>query len=382
MQRLRGKSIDYNLGFEGRKVFKVTRNRNLPEALTNNCALISDTPPETTYPMWISNLPPSNDLEITSDRLMLPKDLDYLTEGDIISISDRGDVTALFRTSTNYNTFLLTERCNHYCLMCSQPPKDVQDDWLLQQTFDAIRLIPKWEQRIGFSGGEPSIYGQKLISLVDQCRAYLPDTMIDILSNGRAFANTEYAKSLGNVGHKACMVCVPLYSHVPEIHNFVVQSEHAFDETIEGIMNLKAVGVQVEIRIVIHNQTIDSLVDTCTYIANNLRFVDHVALMGLEITGFTRANLDQLWIDPFDYKDQLSQAVRVLRSHGLTHSVYNHQLCTINSDTVPSYAKSISDWKNEYLPQCGECSKKSECGGFFSSGILYKHSDHIKPFDI
>ena len=379
MQLLRGKSSNFNLSFTGRKVFKVTRQENLPTSLRDNCVLISDNPLDDNYPLIISehdNKPPKD-----KDFLVLPKGMEYLNNDDVISISDRGDLTALFRCSASYNTFLLTERCNHYCLMCSQPPKNIQDDWLLKQTSDAIRLIPKWATRIGFSGGEPTIYGDKLISLVDQCRAQLPTTMIDILSNGRAFSNMEYTQYLGEVSHPACMICIPLYSHIPETHNFVVQAESAFDETIEGIMNLKAVGVQVEIRIVIHKQTIDSLVDTCEYIANNLRFVDHVALMGLEITGFTRANLDQLWIDPYDYKDQLSQAVKVFKNRGLKHSVYNHQLCTINSDTVSSYTKSISDWKNEYLSQCSDCSKKSECGGFFSSGIMYKHSEHINPFN-
>jgi hypothetical protein len=31
--------------------------------------------------------------------------------------------------------------------------------------------------------------------------------------------------------------------------------------------------------------------------------------MGLEITGFTRANLDLLWIDPYEYKHTLSDRV-------------------------------------------------------------------------
>jgi hypothetical protein len=38
--------------------------------------------------------------------------------------------------------------------------------------------------------------------------------------------------------------------------------------------------------------------DTCAWLARNLPFVDHVALMGLENTGFALANQDLLWIDP------------------------------------------------------------------------------------
>jgi MoaA/NifB/PqqE/SkfB family radical SAM enzyme len=81
-------------------------------------------------------------------------------------------------------------------------------------------------------------------------------------------------------------------------HDYVVQSVNAFNETVRGILNLKSLDRRVEIRVVIHKQTIDRLVRLCEFIARNLLFVDHVALMGLEITGFTRANLDDLWIDP------------------------------------------------------------------------------------
>jgi hypothetical protein len=41
-------------------------------------------------------------------------------------------------------------------------------------------------------------------------------------------------------------------------------------------------------------------------LARNLTFVDHVALMALENTGFAIANSDKLWIDPLDYRTELA----------------------------------------------------------------------------
>ena len=43
--------------------------------------------------------------------------------------------------------------------------------------------------------------------------------------------------------------------------------------------------------------------------------------------------------------------------------------------------KDISDWKNEYLPECIKCNKIKDCGGHFKWN-LKKHSDYIKPFTI
>ena len=102
--------------------------------------------------------------------------------------------------------------------------------------------------------------------------------------------------------------------------------------------------------------------------------------MGLEMTGFTRANLDKLWIDPYEYKDILSESVHTLVQYGMNVSIYNHQLCLINDDVLPYYKKSISDWKNEFVDDCNGCKRLSECGGLFSSGVQNGYSKNLTPF--
>jgi len=128
--------------------------------------------------------------------------------------------------------------------------------------------------------------------------------------------------------------------------------------------------------------SVERLEEIANFIARNLLFVDHVALMGLEIMGFTRANLDELWVDQYDYKDKLSAAVNLLSSYGVNVSVYNHQRCLVNDDVMHAYRKSISDWKNEYLIECNGCAKQTECGGFFASQIKYRISKNIQKFNI
>ena len=71
------------------------------------------------------------------------------------------------------------------------------------------------------------------------------------------------------------------------------------------------------------------------FIAENLPFVAHVALMGLEMTGFTKANSAALWIDPFDYQEQLATAVERLELAGIHTSLYNHPLCLLPEGLWP-----------------------------------------------
>lgn len=303
----------------------------------------------------------------------------YLGEGDVVALS-AGRLRSLFRANSRHNSILLTEQCNNYCLMCSQPPKRIDDRWLLAEAMETIRLIPRETESLGITGGEPTLFGERFIDLLRHAKHWLPHTALHVLSNGRRFADASFAEAYAAVEHPDLMVGIPVYSDGPARHDYVVQAKGAFDETIRGILNLKRLGQQVEIRVVVHRQTIERLPQLAEFIARNLLFVDHVALMGLEMTGFTRANLDTLWIDPAAYKDTLSKAVRILSTYGIRTSVYNHPLCVVNRDVEHCYVRSISDWKNEYAPECAGCARMRECGGFFSSGIQHGYSTSIRPF--
>jgi hypothetical protein len=134
------------------------------------------------------------------------------------------------------------------------------------------------------------------------------------------------------------------------------------------ILKLKDRGQRVEVRVVLHAITAPRIVETCKWFARNLPFVDHVALMGLENTGFAIANADELWIDPIDYKESLAEAVNTLASAGTRVSVYNIPLCLLPRSIWPYAVQSISDWKNDYVDECRSCVERERCSGFFTTG--------------
>jgi His-Xaa-Ser system radical SAM maturase HxsC len=260
--------------------------------------------------------------------------------------------------------------------MCSQPPKQVNDSWILDDLSKVIDLLEKDARVIGFTGGEPTLHGDRFIELLQQCHDRLPRSSIHVLSNGRRFADVSFSRKWASVEHDDLMVGIPVYSDLSHIHDHVVQADGAFDETIRGILNLKQLKQRVEIRVVLHKLTYERLPQLARFISRNLLFVDHVALMGLEITGFTRANLDALWIDPLEYQNHLFEATTLLDDFGVRTSIYNLQLCLLDRHLWKYAVKSISDWKREYFPQCAQCSARSICGGVFTSA-QHRHSDHI-----
>jgi len=273
---------------------------------------------------------------------------------------------------------LVTERCNSFCVMCSQPPRDIDDSHIVDDLLQAIPLFDRGAREIGITGGEPTLIGTRLFTLVERLKSYLPETSVHILSNGRNFKDIELAQSIARLRHPDLMIGIPLYSDVPSIHDFVVQADGAFDETIAGILNLKRCGVRVEIRVVVHRETYERLPALSRFIARNLLFVDHVALMGLELMGFAKSNLDAIWIDPVEYQPQLREATEWLAANRVRVSIYNHQLCLLDPAIRRFAVRSISDWKNEYMPECEGCELKHDCGGFFSSAKL-RYSANIRP---
>ncbi|CAM3131864.1 His-Xaa-Ser system radical SAM maturase HxsC [Komagataeibacter xylinus] len=301
--------------------------------------------------------------------IVLPKSFSYLSSGDAIAFNfSKKNLRVLFRENSRHNYFLVTENCNHYCLMCSQPPKNLDDSWVLNRLKKLIPLLPCKTDFIGFTGGEPFTNVDSFLEIISLCNAHVQANHIHVLSNGRYFKDRLIAEKLSKVANKNLTIGIPLYSSVDWIHDYVVQSKGALNETMMGILHLKEYGLNIEIRVVLNKITTERLEETALWISKNLPFVNHVALMGLENTGFALANDDVVWIDPVEYKKALSNSVNILQSVGLSVSIYNLPFCVLDQSVWNISRQSIADWKNAYLPQCETCQAKPYCAGFFSSG--------------
>jgi His-Xaa-Ser system radical SAM maturase HxsC len=303
----------------------------------------------------------------------------HLETGDVVSINRRGYVRTLYRRSSKSNTLFATDRCNSLCLMCSQPPREVDDTRRASELIRLVGLVNPATEELGITGGEPTLLGEGLLDVIAACRDRLPQTAIHLLSNGRRFYYGSYARALGALRHPDLMVGVPVYSDLDVEHDYVVQAKGAFSETIQGLHNLTKADVRVEIRVVVHRQTYRRLPELAEYIFRNLTFASHVTFMGLEVIGLAKANIASLWIDPVDYAAELEAAVLKLATAGLNVSIYNHQFCTIPESLWRFSRRSISDWKNEYADECTICAVRDLCGGFFSWNLQEHRSRCIRP---
>jgi MoaA/NifB/PqqE/SkfB family radical SAM enzyme len=148
-----------------------------------------------------------------------------------------------------------------------------------------------------------------------------------MLTNGRIFAWPTFASRLAALKHPDFVLGIPLYSDDSTIHDYVVQAKGAFDQTVLGFHQLARYGQRLEIRVVLHAITVPRLPQLAEYIYRNFTFAEHVALMGLENIGYAPRNMDELWIDPYDYQDQLESAVELLSTRGVNRPEMNRDSC-------------------------------------------------------
>src|ERR1700674_1949779 len=165
-----------------------------------------------------------------SRDIQLPETLSYLRAGDIVRVNEgAGHIRVVYRRNSPHNVLFFTERCNSRCLMCSQPPREIEDGYLIDEILEAIPLMSQETPELYITGGEPTLLGDRLLEVIEATKRHLPDTSLHMLSNGRLFRYMRLAQEIAEIRHPNFMIGIPLYSDIASKHDFVVQAKGAFD---------------------------------------------------------------------------------------------------------------------------------------------------------
>ncbi len=282
--------------------------------------------------------------------------------GDIcIVFPEQKTLGRLIRPQSTSNTILLTERCDQACVMCSQPPKNkVYDYFDLYK--EALLLAPE-HMTIGISGGEPTLHKENLFPFLVDIFKTRPDLKIHILSNAQHFKN-EDIKFL-KILRDNVLWGIPIYSHLPEIHDEIVGKNGAFEGLLNGLNILFQAGSQVELRTIILQQNYETFPQISNFISRHMPACETWAIMQLEDIGYAKMNWDHIFVDTSLKFSALSNALSIATANNINARLYNFPKCTIPDEWQNLACQSISDWKNKYLETCIECSEKKACCGFF-----------------
>lgn len=292
---------------------------------------------------------------------------DSLQDGDVVvPQAEKGRCIVLLRESDAHHALFMTNRCNSYCLMCSQPPTPADDSWLVEEAIEAIRHRRSSPAVLGLTGGEPLLLGLGLRRVLDAVEEHHPHTKVEVLTNGRLFADPVLTKQLLSGLNISVRWLVPLYGHADFVHDFVVQAPGAFDETLAGLLELQENRQEIQLRTVLIEPVLQVLPELAGFVGRNLPFVREVALMGCEPIGFALANRLLCEVDLKHWGQTLERATRIFRWHSIPHLFMNAPLCALPRSLWTLAHRSISDWKNVYAMECESCVVKSDCAGLFA----------------
>lgn len=302
-----------------------------------------------------------------ADSIMSQELFDSIEDGDIGIVNNGNMLRVILSRRANHNTVLVTERCNNSCLFCSQPPKTGNDDRLLNQSALAIASF-SLNGVVGVSGGEPLLYDEDFLHFLDFIIENSPDTTLHVLTNGRKFADVSFTRQMKERSEKIKITFgIPLYSSRASVHDYLVGSEGAFDETVRGLINAGNSGINIELRVIPTQANYNELNDIVEFAGRVFSNINQISLMGLESIGWARKNWSSVFIEHDHYGEKILSAVDTARRSGIPLTIFNYPLCHLPERSWSFTTQSISDWKNYYPTECDECTQKSSCGGYFTS---------------
>lgn len=284
-------------------------------------------------------------------------------DGDVVFINpSRGIAHRLVRARSAHNTFLITERCDQLCVMCSQPPKRGHVDMF--PYFEAAALLAPANMVLGISGGEPTLFKDQLLPFLDRVLTERRDLRFHILTNAQHFVSADLP-SLARLPHDRVTWGVPLYSSDPAVHDGIVGKDGAFRKLTDGLAILAKSGATLELRTVLMRRNAADLPELSRFVTSHVPFSSTWAIMQLENIGFGRLNWNELFFDHSVKFEPVGMAIDLACSRGLSVWLYNFPRCTVPPTYRHLAPATISDWKRRYPAACEACSDRKDCSGLF-----------------
>jgi len=268
-------------------------------------------------------------------------------------------------------TLFITNHCNSNCIMCpdSEKARRRPSTITLESLMEKIEYYPEDMNFLCITGGEPTLLRYDFLKILRRCRERFMYTDFLLLTNGRSFSDSQYVQQFKASIPNLLLVGIPIYGATQEEHDEITLTEGSFNQTVKGIENLLAMGVFVEIRVVIMKKNFQKLEMISRFIVKHFPKAVRVNFMGLEIMGNALQNKASVWVNYEESTINIKPAALNLISHGIDCQLYNFPLCHIEKSLWSLCRRSISKEKVRFSEECNLCRAKNMCGGFFASTL-------------
>ena len=155
----------------------------------------------------------------------------------------------------------LSNSCNNNCIDCSDNKNNEHI------SFEAIKnkldQIKEFENELIICGGEPSIR-KDIFKIINYAKSKKKEIVLQ--TNGRIFSNEQFTKKMKECG--VDVVIVKVNHYLSDKDELISKSNKSFQQTVEGINNLKKYLFQVRLELGINIHNVDEIKEIFNFYSN------------------------------------------------------------------------------------------------------------------
>ncbi|WP_377268734.1 radical SAM protein [Peterkaempfera sp. SMS 1(5)a] len=274
----------------------------------------------------------------------------------------------------------VTDLCNEKCGFCVVGSPLAKSDSVQYNELINFLIANADEgfDSLNLHGGEPTIL-PRLMELLETASVFgYPE--VQIQTNGRRLKDRGFVDKLKERGVR--LFVISLHGADSHVQDCLTQTPGGFAETIEGIRNAKAAGIQVRVNTVITRMNMGQLGNICRLCVE--LGVDHINISNLHPVGSGYFALDMQAPTVRETRTHLLPVLDELVGQGHKITLEGFPLCVVapyqrlaiedgtrfirmmyQGAVYDNYDEFMDDQTREYGAPCDGCALRSECGGVY-----------------
>ncbi|MDT8286361.1 MAG: radical SAM protein [Elusimicrobiales bacterium] len=286
-------------------------------------------------------------------------------------------------------------KCDNRCVMCTNmasfPAQDSGQyslEWQVRKMERYLRGMGKTYLKnaddsgfVNLTGGEPTLHPD-FLKLIAYFRRRLPGVNITLLTNGRRFADPDFARRFLRAAAPPFAVGIPVHAGTAALHDRIAGVKGSFSQTVKGLRALLAArgGPEVEIRLVLHRLNIKAFRGTLAFLRRAFRGLRpyRVTAIHYEIEGMSLANHRRLALRLPESASVIGAAAGLIAAFP-DFRLYHFPLCLVPPALRAKCWTTLPREDRCYPAACRRCSLRSGCPGLMKEYRKAFGAEELRP---
>ncbi len=280
--------------------------------------------------------------------------------------------------------------CNNACHFCSNPSNwnNITYERGIELIDDFIKI---WYHWIIFTWWEPTL-SPDLPKWIEYSSKNKMDCRV--ISNGMMCSSFDYVKRLADSW--LWLIHFSLYSYIPEIHDFLTDTQGSYIKLLKSIQNALKLWIRVQLNCVINKYNQNHLDKTVKFIVKNFPQITHFVWNNLDPLMMRKTDIALSTLPDFDIAwESIKKALVFLDSTWRSFRVERMPLCFMRwfewastetrkivkdeerivhfLDNRETIRQSWKHWEHDKTDECNNCDLTTICSGVYESEKFYNY---------